>query len=88
MYYLNFTIHGNPDRGQDEWVEFHSISAGTIQELREKVIKFQGENDIGGGNWGEAVVVQDGVSFGYMSYNLRIWKNPYWGGEGQEEIRV
>jgi hypothetical protein len=87
MYHLNFTIQGNPDRGESDWEENHSVSAGTMKELREKVLKFQGEQDIGGGNWGEAVLRHDDALVGYVSYNLRVWKTPYWE-EGREEVVI
>lgn len=85
MYHLNFKIHGNPDRGQDDWTENHTISAVTVKALREKVLQFQGENDIGGGNWGEATLHHYGNLIGYMSYNLKVWDKPYWGGN---EVRL
>lgn len=78
MYHLAFTVHGNPDRDQGDWSEDHALSANSLTELVEKVREFQGNNDIGGGNWGEAVVTQDGTLVGYMSYNGRVWKGKYW----------
>jgi len=53
--------------------------------MRAKVSKFQGDNDIGGGNWGEAILTQDGKLVGYMSYNGRVWKGKYWE-ENREEV--
>lgn len=87
MFTLNFTIHGNPDRGQDDWTENHSISAASMAELRADALKFQGDNDIGGGNWGEATLLRNGVLVGYVSYNLRVWDKPYWS-EAANEIKV
>ena len=87
MFNLEFTISGNPDRNQGNWEEKHVISAPTIKELRADVLKFQGENDIGGGNWGEATLSQDGNLVGYMSYNGRVWSKPYWEG-GAVEINL
>lgn len=87
MFTINFTIHGNPDRDQGEWSENHSVSAHTMKELREKVLKFQGEQDIGGGNWGEAMLRHDDTLVGYVSYNLRVWKTPYWEA-GREEVDI
>jgi hypothetical protein len=38
-----------------------------MKELREKVLEFQGENDIGGGgNWGEATLHQDDNLVGFV----------------------
>jgi len=75
MFVLNFTIYGNPDRGQSDWKENHTLQAPTMQELRANILRFQGENDIGGGNWGEAVLIQDRSVVGYMSYNTRVWSS-------------
>ena len=85
MYHLKVTIHGNPDRNQGDWEETHAISATNISELRKAVSAFQGDNDIGGGNWGEATLTEDGRTVGFMSYNGRVWKTPY-SGIGAEEI--
>jgi hypothetical protein len=87
MFSVEFKIQGNPDRAQGDWSENHNISAPTMKELREKVLKFQGENDIGGGNWGEATVRQNGSLVGFMSYNLRVWNKPYWDA-GSVEVTV
>lgn len=87
MFTLRFAIHGNPDHGQEDWTENHSVSAGTMKELREKARQFQGENNVGGGNWGEATLHHDDTLVGYVSYNLRVWKTPYWAGDS-EEVKV
>lgn len=92
MYHLSVTIHGNPDRDQGDWdwKEEHTIVASNPTELRRKVLAFQGENDIGGGNWGEATLIQEfgggWLQIGYMSYNGRVWKTPYWDGDSEEII--
>jgi hypothetical protein len=85
MFTLNFNIQGNPDRGESDWEESHTLTADTFADMRAKVSKFQGDNDIGGGNWGEAVLTQDGQLVGYMSYNGRVWKGKYWE-ENREEV--
>jgi hypothetical protein len=88
MFNIEFTISGNPDRCQSEfWEERINISAPTMKELREKVLKFQYDNDIGGGNWGEATLHQDGNLVGFVSYNLRVWAKPYWH-TGSEEVKI
>jgi hypothetical protein len=86
MFTLTVSIHGNPDRNEGDWQETHTISASNIQALRSAVNDLQGQNDIGGGNWGEAVLHEDRVLVGYMSYNGRVWKTPYWSGEATEVI--
>ena len=75
MYNLNVEIGSNPDRDRSPWEETHEISAPTIKELRAKVLAFIGEQDLGGGNWGEATLTKDGTHIGYMSYNGRVWQN-------------
>ena len=87
MFKIEFAVHGNPDRGQDDWTENHSIVAPTMKELREKVLKFQGDNDIGGGNWGEATLFWKQTKMGYVSYNLRVWEKPYWE-SGASEVNI
>lgn len=84
MYQLKFTIHGNPDRNQGDWEEQVALSANTFPELINKVRDFQGENDIGGGNWGEATLSKDGTPVGFMSYNGRVWDKPYWNEQSNE----
>lgn len=86
MYHLTVTIHGNPDYNQGDWKEDHTISATNIMELRKSVFVFQGNNDIGGGNWGKATLSKDGKIVGYMSYNGRVWDKPYWDGGANEVI--
>lgn len=86
MFTLTVSIHGNPDRNEGDWQETHTISASNIQALRSAVLAFQGDNNIGGGNWGEAKLHEDRCLVGYMSYNGRVWKTPYWSGEATEVI--
>jgi hypothetical protein len=86
MFTLTVKIHGNPDRNEGDWQEVHSISASTIQDLRKAVNELQASNGIGGGNWGEAVVHEDRCLVGYMSYNGRVWKTPYWNTDAAEVI--
>lgn len=78
MFKIEFKIHGNPDRCESDWNESRTISAYTMRELREEVRRFQQENDIGGGNWGEAKLHHDNTFLGFVSYNLRVWAKPYW----------
>jgi hypothetical protein len=78
MYRLTVTIHANPDRNEGDWVETHTVSASNMSALRKVISDFQRDNDIGGGNWGEAELRKDGLLIGYMSYNGRVWKEKYW----------
>lgn len=85
MFTLTVSIHGNPDRGQSEWQEIHTLSASNMEVLRTVVNDFQRDNDIGGGNWGVATLHEDRCLVGYMSYNGRVWKGKYWE-EDREEV--
>jgi hypothetical protein len=85
MYRLTVTIHGNPDRNQGEWEETHTLSASDMKTLRKVVNDFQRDNDVGGGNWGNAELLEDGRMIGHMSYNGRVWKGKYWE-ENREEV--
>jgi len=84
MFTLTVSIHGNPDRNEGDWQETHTISASTIQGLRKAVNDFQAQNDIGGGNWGEAVLFWKQTKMGYVSYNGRVWETPYWNTAAKE----
>lgn len=86
MYQLAFEIMSNPDRDHGDWRESHTLTAKTIDEIRTMVRDFQGENNIGGGNWGVATLTQNGNLVGYMSYNGRIWKGKYWESQQEEVI--
>lgn len=79
MYSLTFSIHGNPDYGDSlDWSESHTITGNTIVEIRKAMLAFQGENNVGGGNWGEATLTNNGKLIGYVSYNGRVWASKYW----------
>jgi len=78
MLNLTVEIGSNPDRDRADWKETHVISARTMADLRVKIEAFQSENDLGGGNWGEAELREDGIVVGYVSYNGRLWKDKYW----------
>jgi hypothetical protein len=89
MFRLAFTIHGNPDRNQGDWMEDHTLSASDMDSLRSLVHEFQSENNIGGGNWGVAVLLKEDeegsfVKIGYMSYNGRVWKDLNWKPQTEE----
>ena len=86
MYSLTVTIHGNPDRNQGDWEETHTLSATNLPELIKVVRDFQGDNQIGGGNWGEATLSSNGRKVGFMSYNGRVWDRSCWSEEAKEVI--
>ena len=89
MYQVKTRIFGNPDKGQDPnkipyGVKPKTLSANTVDELREKVKLWQEENDIGGGNWGSPPVYKDNTFYGFMSYNARIWDRDIWSEHAKE----
>jgi hypothetical protein len=86
MFKLTVTIQGNPDRNQGDWEETHTLSATNMDALRKVVNDFQRDNDVGGGNWGNAELRKDGRLIGYMSYNGRVWKGKYWECKYEEVI--
>jgi len=45
----------------------------TIDEVRDKISKWQSFWMVGGGNWTNPVLYRNGEAFGYFSYNLRLW---------------
>lgn len=78
-FYIRTEVAGNPDRGQDphsppHGVTVRTISASTLEDLARKVSDWQGENNIGGGNWLNPTIYQDEEPIGFMSFNGRIWK--------------
>ena len=86
MLSLNVSISSNPDRDEFEWSEEFVLSARNIQEMRKKIGAVQSEKDLGGGNWGEAVLSENGVLLGYVSYNGRVWSGKYWEGVSKEVL--
>ena len=78
---------GNPDHGQYAPVSVPQVIEGTsLGEIREKALKYIAEWDLGGGNWPNCIVKQDGKAIGYMSYNGRFWadKKGNWTPETKE----
>jgi hypothetical protein len=84
MFALTVQLTSNPDRDRTDWEESHTLTAPTMSELRKLVAKLQ--EGIGGGNWGEATLSEDGNLIGYMSWNGRIWKNRYWENNSFDEV--
>lgn len=77
MYSVHTSVWGNPDYGQDPsatpyGVKNTVISAVDVGELQGKVLRWQYENDIGGGNWGYTLVYFNEHFVGDMSYNGKI----------------
>ena len=76
---LKIEVCGNPDKGQDPnqppfGVErFHEIKAARIEIIRILMEELQLENNLGGGNWKEAVLYRDDEKIGRVSWNGRVW---------------
>jgi len=65
---------GNPDHGQYLPISNPTmISALTLSELREQALAYIATWSLGGGNWPNCKVKQDGKIIGLMSYNGRFW---------------
>jgi hypothetical protein len=82
-FMLKTEVCGNPDYGQDPnsppyGVNIVRITTNSIEVLIERVRHWQGENDIGGGNWMNPAVYVDGKEVGYMSYNGKVWADRSW----------
>lgn len=76
---LKIEVCGNPDHGQDpDQPPFGvkrntTIRAGRIEIIRLLVEEFQNENNLGGGNWKNAILYRDDEEVGRMSWNGRVW---------------
>lgn len=65
---------GNPDHAQYAPVSDPQVIEGlTLAEIRIKALKYIGDWELGGGNWPNCRVKQNGKTIGYMSYNGRFW---------------
>jgi hypothetical protein len=76
---LKIEVCGNPDRGQDpDQPPFGAkrnttIRAASIDIIRLSVEEFQTKNNLGGGNWKNAILYRDDEEIGRMSWNGRVW---------------
>jgi hypothetical protein len=85
MYQVKPTFMGNPDRGQTlSPVKPKTFSADTLDQLRDMIYEFLGDNSLGAGNWGTARVFKDNKPYGFMSYNGRIWDRDVWSNKAKE----
>ena len=85
MYQVKPIFMGNPDRGQNSTpVKPRTFSADTLNDLRDMIWDFLGNNGLGAGNWGTAKVFKDNQTYGYMSYNGRIWDRDEWHPQAKE----
>ena len=85
IYTVKPKFMGNPDRGQNSApVKPRTFSANTLNDLRDMIWDFLGNNGLGAGNWGTAKVFKDNQTYGYMSYNGRIWDRDDWHPQAKE----
>jgi len=80
MYSIKTEVFGNPDYGQNPnrppyGVRVKTLKAIAFSELLEKIVQWQADNDIGGGNWMNPALMRNGEIIGYMSYNGKIWSD-------------
>jgi hypothetical protein len=65
---------GNPDHGQYAPVsERKTVQVQTIAEAQKACEDYIAENDLGGGNFVDPKVMEDGKHIGWISYNGRFW---------------
>ena len=85
MFQVKPTFLGNPDRYQfSAPVKPKTFTADNLNDLRQAIHEFLGDNGLGAGNWGTARVIKDGKLYGYMSYNGRIWDSNEWSSTSEE----
>jgi len=76
---LKIEVCGNPDRGQDPDLppygveRHHTIRAARIEIIRILMEELQAENNLGGGNWKEALLYRGDEKIGRVSWNGRVW---------------
>lgn len=74
MYTMKLRSVGNPDFGQYAPVSEPEVVTGkSLREMREHCERYIQFWDLGGGNWVDPVVMQNGKKIGKFSYNGRLW---------------
>ena len=89
MYQVKPKIFGNPDKGQNPNEEPYGVkpktfTADKLESLRYQIRAWMEDNGLGAGNWGTAKVFKDNQTYGYMSYNGRIWDRDDWHPQAKE----
>jgi len=85
IYTVKPKFMGNPDYGQNSApVKPRTFSADNLNDLREMIQDFLGDNGLGAGNWGTAKVFKNDSPLGWMSYNGRIWDRDDWSPQAKE----
>lgn len=79
MITLKLRSVGNPDHGQYAPVsEKKTVEVSTIAEAIKACEDYIEEWNLGGGNFVDPRVMQDGKHIGYISYNGRFWTVAEW----------
>lgn len=74
MYTMKLRSVGNPDFGQYAPVsEPETVQGATLKEMRAHCERYIETWDLGGGNWVEPVLMENGKPIGKFSYNRRLW---------------
>jgi len=73
-YVMTLRSVGNPDFGQYAPVsERETVSGDTLKEMRAHCEAYIDKWNLGGGNWVDPFVLEDGKKIGRFSYNRRLW---------------
>lgn len=73
-YSMRLRSAGNPDFGQHAPVsEPETVEGDTLREMRAHCERYISEWNLGGGNWTNPVVTENGKKVGHFSYNGRLW---------------
>lgn len=74
MYEMKLRSVGNPDFGQyAPMSEPEAVRRSTLTEMRKACEAYISKWNLGGGNWVDPMVTQDGKKIGRFSYNGRFW---------------
>jgi hypothetical protein len=74
VYEATLSAPGNPDFGQYAPVApREKVQASSIKGLWAKCEEYIEKFDLGGGNWADPKVKEDGKGIGHFSYNGRLW---------------
>lgn len=73
-YTMKLRSVGNPDFGQYAPVsDPETVSGDTLIEMRAHCDRYTQFWNLGGGNWVDPVVTENGKKIGRFSYNGRLW---------------
>jgi hypothetical protein len=74
MYTMTLKSVANPDYGQrGPQSDEITVEGQTLKEMRAHCELYIRIWDLGGGNWVDPIVMEDGKKIGRFSYNGRLW---------------